>query len=177
MTAEQPRPPEAPPGGNLQRLWTPWRSAFINEPTAPGCFLCRLAAADPADDPANLVLYRDVSAYVLLNRFPYNSAHLLVAPLSHVGDFAKLSEAVRDSLFRLAQRAVALLNTEYRPEGFNVGMNLGAVAGAGVPDHLHVHVVPRWGGDTNFMPVLAETKVLPESLEQTYARLRPHFDS
>ena len=112
---------------------------------------------------------------MLLNRYPYNSGHLLVAPYLHSGDLARLPESDACALFALVQRSVDALRAVYQPDGYNVGMNLGVAAGAGVPDHLHVHVVPRWSGDTNFMPALGETKVLPESLEQTYDRLRPRF--
>ena len=164
-----------PAGANLQRLWTPWRAAYLNEPQPPGCFFCRLAAADPAEDATNLVLFREASAYLLLNRFPYNSGHVMVAPRAHIGDFTSMAPDLVSALFLLTQRVMAVLIDEYHAHGFNIGLNLGSVAGAGVPDHLHVHVVPRWAGDTNYMPVIGETKVLPESLEQTYDRLRSYF--
>ncbi len=113
--------------------------------------------------------------FVLLNLYPYNSGHLMVAPYAHVGDFPRLEPATAAELMSVTQRAVDALRQVYSPDGFNLGMNLGRSAGAGVPDHLHMHVVPRWNGDTNFMPVVSQTKVLPESLDQTYARLEPHF--
>ncbi|HEY7063587.1 MAG TPA: HIT domain-containing protein [Chloroflexota bacterium] len=165
----------------MDRLWTPWRMAFIEQasgaaPAArPGCFLCAKPAEGPARDRANLILYRGERAYVLMNLYPYNSGHLMIVPYAHGGDLAALPDATGDELFALTRRAVAALGAEYWPDGYNVGMNLGQSAGAGVPDHLHVHVVPRWNGDTNFMPVVGETKVLPESLEQTYERLLPRF--
>jgi ATP adenylyltransferase len=142
-----------------------------SEPT--GCIFC----VKPAEgrDAENLIVHRTERAFVLLNLYPYNSGHLMVAPRLHTADLAGLPPDVGAELLALTQRAVAALTAEYRPEGFNIGMNLGRIAGAGVPDHLHVHVVPRWGGDTNFMPVTAETKVLPETLDQTYRRLRPYF--
>jgi ATP adenylyltransferase len=160
----------------MQRLWTPWRRAFVegaadNSPNA--CFLCALPAAH--DDRANHILTRSESVYVLLNRYPYNTGHLMVAPYAHTGDLANLDGSIAGDLMRVTQRSVAALQRAYQPDGFNVGMNLGKAAGAGVPDHLHVHVVPRWNGDTNFMPVLSETKVLPETLDQTYERLEPYF--
>jgi ATP adenylyltransferase len=139
------------------------------------CFLCAKPAEGPGRDRVNLILYRGQFAYVLLNLYPYNSGHLMIAPYAHGGDLAALPDPTGDELFALTRRAVAALGAEYRPDGYNVGMNLGLPAGAGVPDHLHVHVVPRWNGDTNFMPVVGETKVLPESLEQTYDRLLPRF--
>jgi len=162
-------------GTNLERLWTPWRGAYVREPQPPGCFLCRLSDADASQDAANLVLLREAEVFLLLNLFPYNSGHLLAATRRHLGDFTSLGGQTRDALFALAQRAATALTEEYRPQGFNLGLNLGSVAGAGVPDHLHVHIVPRWGGDANFMTVVGETKVMPESIAQTYARLRPYF--
>ncbi len=165
----------------MDRLWTPWRMAFIEQASASGgpqgCFLCAKAAAPPAADRENLVLLRGRLAYVLLNLYPYNSGHLMVAPYAHIGDLTALPDADANELFALVRRAVGALRATYRPDGFNVGMNLGQAAGAGVPDHLHVHVVPRWNGDTNFMPVVGETKVLPESLGQTYDRLLPAFQA
>jgi ATP adenylyltransferase len=137
----------------------------------PACFLCAKPAESPDHDRANLILYRGPRAYVLLNLYPYNSGHLMVAPYAHGGDLAALPAAIADELFALTRWSVGALSAEYHPDGFNVGMNLGLAAGAGVPNHLHLHVVPRWNGDTNFMPIVGETKVLPESLEQTYDRL------
>jgi ATP adenylyltransferase len=160
----------------MERLWTPWRRAFVEGATGNGsgeCFLC----AKPAEhnDRANLILTRGELAYVLLNLYPYNTGHMMIAPYLHTGDLATLGEPIAQELTRLTQRCVGVLQRAYGPEGFNVGMNLGRPGGAGVPDHLHVHVVPRWAGDTNFMPIVAETKVLPESLDQTYDRLEPLF--
>ena len=143
----------------------------------PACFLCAKPAESPERDRVNLILHRGQLAYVLMNLYPYNSGHLMIAPYAHGGDLAALPDPTGEELFALTRRAVAALGAEYRPDGYNVGMNLGLPAGAGVPDHLHVHVVPRWNGDTNFMPVLGETKVLPESLEQTYDRLLPRFQA
>ncbi len=139
------------------------------------CFLCAKPAEDPARDAENLVLLRGTRCFVLLNLYPYNTGHLMVAPFTHTGDFASLDAHVASELTALTQRSIAALEAEYQPDAFNVGMNLGRVAGAGVPDHLHVHVVPRWSGDTSFMPVVGETKVMPEALEQTYQRLAPRF--
>jgi ATP adenylyltransferase len=173
--SERVAPLDAPPGANLGRLWTPWRAEYVGVAQPSGCFLCDLGAADPAGDEANLVLYREPDVYLLLNRFPYNPGHLLVAPRAHVGDFVSLEAGPRDRLFALAQRAAGVLTRVSGPGGFNLGMNLGRVAGAGMPDHLHLHIVPRWGGDSNFMTVIAETRVLPESLTQTFQRLKPHF--
>lgn len=154
----------------VERIFTPWRSAYVTSAdAATGCFLCEKPTEDA--DERNLIVARSERVYAVLNLFPYNTGHVLVAPYEHGGDLAALDPAIAAELMRLAQRVVAALGEEYRPDAFNVGMNLGRPAGAGVPEHLHMHVVPRWTGDTNFMPVLAETKVLPESLEQTYARV------
>jgi ATP adenylyltransferase len=137
-----------------------------------GCIFCDHLAAD--DEEANIV-YRGPAAFVILNAFPYNTGHLMVAPLRHAADLNQLSAEERHELMDLTTDAIEVLRTAMAPEGFNVGVNLGGVAGAGVPGHVHVHVVPRWGGDTNFMPVVGETKVLPEMLADTAAKLRPGF--
>src|SRR5690349_9421566 len=129
----------------MQRLWTPWRMAFVGSNEPVGCIFCAKAAE--RRDEENLILYRGEHAFVLLNLYPYNSGHLMVAPYLHTGDLAGLPVEVGAELLALTQRSVGALTAEYRPEGFNIGMNLGKIAGAGIPDHLHVHVVPRWGGD------------------------------
>jgi ATP adenylyltransferase len=157
----------------MERLWAPWRSGYVtNTGASSGCFLCDYVA-EPAGEAAELTLYRGERTLIVLNKFPYNTGHLIVAPLRHTGDLAELSPEERAELMEQTTRSVAALRDAMRPEGFNVGMNLGMVAGAGLPDHLHQHVVPRWGGDTNFMPLVGGTKVLPESLDQTAAKLRP----
>ena len=148
---------------------------YVGGPEPAGCFFCRVIA-DKDRDEENLVLFRGDRALVLLNLYPYNSGHLMVAPYRHTSDLAALPPEIAGGVLALIQRSVAALNDEYGPHGHNVGMNLGRAAGAGVPDHLHAHVVPRWDGDTNFMPLMADTKVLPESLQQTHRRLRPHFE-
>jgi ATP adenylyltransferase len=161
----------------VERLWTPWRRAYIegNAAHSTECFLC--VAPTQGDDRASFILLRANSVFVLLNLYPYNGGHLMVAPYEHTGDFVQLDKDIASELMHVTQRSVDALERAYRPDAFNIGMNLGKSAGAGVPDHLHVHVVPRWGGDTNFMPIIAETKVLPESLDQTYDRLKPFFQS
>jgi ATP adenylyltransferase len=138
-----------------------------------GCIFCDHLAA--GDDAAAFILVRKQLTFALLNAYPYNTGHLMVAPLRHAGDLTELSESERAELMELTSHSVAVLREAMNAEGFNVGVNLGAVAGAGVPGHVHVHVVPRWGGDTNFMPAVGDTKVLPEMLEQTYAKLGPMF--
>jgi len=147
---------------------------YVGGGESAGCIFCDKLREER--DRENLILARGQRAFVLLNLYPYNSGHLMVAPYVHNGDLVNLEPAVIADVWSLSQRAVAALSAEYQPHGYNLGMNLGRVAGAGIPDHLHLHVVPRWNGDTNFMPVTAETKVLPESLDQTYQRLRRHFE-
>jgi ATP adenylyltransferase len=168
--------PALPEGANLARLWTPWRSEYVGVTQPPGCFLCAIESALAQDDKANLVLHREADVFMLLNRYPYNPAHLLIAPRAHVADFPALAADLRNDLFALVQRGTAVLRDVYSPSGLNIGLNLGQIAGAGLPDHLHVHVVPRWAADSNFMTVIGETRVLPESLDQTWEKLRPYFD-
>ena len=153
------------------RLWSPWRMEYIDKAAAPkGCLFCRVAASKA--DRSNFVLARRGTALVMLNRFPYNPAHLMVAPLRHVAGFGGLTAEERADLMELTARSEAALGREYRPDGMNVGANLGRVAGAGFPGHLHLHLVPRWNGDTNFMPTIGGTRVLPESLARTWSRIR-----
>jgi ATP adenylyltransferase len=153
------------------RLWAPWRLEYIKAADEQeGCFLCD-AAVGAGDDEALLVVHRGGRTVALLNRFPYSSGHLLLAPHRHVGDFAELEDDEVLELHASARAAMAALEASLQPHGFNVGWNLGRAAGAGVLDHVHLHVVPRWGGDTNFMPVLADVKVMPEHLAETRRRL------
>ena len=137
------------------------------------CIFCKFLASD--DDDESHILYRGPTSFVILNAFPYNSGHLMIAPHRHAGELHDLSAEERSELMELTSSAVDILGEAMTPHGYNVGMNLGRVAGAGIPGHLHVHVVPRWGGDTNFMPVVGDTKVLPEMIAETDARLRPLF--
>jgi ATP adenylyltransferase len=152
-----------------KQLWAPWRLEYIKQADEqPGCVFCDAAAGDDAE---RLVVHRGSEAFVLLNKFPYSSGHLMVAPYRHVGELSELGEGEALEIHTLATRGLAALRDVYGPEGFNLGWNLGRVAGAGVVDHVHLHVVPRWAGDTNFMPVLADVKVLPEHLTETRTRL------
>lgn len=154
-------------------LWAPWRMAYVSGRGRPeGCIFC---VAVTGDEARHRVLARTGTALLMLNAYPYASGHLMVAPHRHVASPEELSEREHLDLALLACRALAALRATYAPDGFNLGMNLGAAAGAGVAGHLHLHVVPRWVGDTNFMPVVGAVKVIPESLEDTYRRLRPHF--
>jgi ATP adenylyltransferase len=158
----------------VERLWTPWRKAFVEgaqEPASVECFLCAKPAQPQHADRDNLLLHRGERTFATLNLYPYNNGHLMVAPYDHTGDLDALDPATAAELMSLTQQSVAALRQAYSPDGFNIGLNLGKAAGAGLPGHLHVHVVPRWNGDTNFMPVLGETKVLPEALDETFDRL------
>ncbi len=155
----------------LDRLWSPWRMEYIARADAPaGCLFCRVGAARA--DRRDLVLARRAHALLMLNRFPYNPAHLMVAVVRHAAQFHELAPEERADLLDLTALAERALAAEYAPHGVNYGLNVGQVAGAGFPGHLHLHLVPRWNGDTNFMPAIGETKVLPESLERTWTRLR-----
>jgi len=156
----------------MQVLWAPWRMTYVAGQKEPGCIFC-LAATTALRQ--HLVLAQQ-PAVVMLNKFPYASAHLLVAPRSHVADLGALSSEEFHAVMDTLRGAAARLTEVFRPEGMNIGMNLGTAAGAGVADHLHWHIVPRWSGDTNFMPMLADVRVMPEHLDATYERLRPSFE-
>jgi len=183
----------------MQYLWTPWRMEYISgagsdtagggkdtseggssetvqdqeeELESTGCVFCDRVRLPESQDRASLILLRAKHNFVILNLYPYNSAHLMVVPYTHTADLPGLPQETVGDMLALVQRMVTAIGEEYHPEGFNVGMNLGRVAGAGVADHLHMHIVPRWAGDTNFMPVVGSTKVLPELLERTYDRLK-----
>jgi ATP adenylyltransferase len=161
--------------GTVEHLWAPWRLAYVAADKPPAgaperCFLCDGLAAD--DDRRNLIVLRTPDSVVVLNRFPYNNGHLLVAPRAHKGRLADLTPAELLETMETLRRMVATLEGLMRSDGFNVGLNLGRAAGAGLPGHLHWHVVPRWDGDTNFMPVLADTKVIVQSLDALYDLLR-----
>ena len=155
----------------LDRLWAPWRMGYIRKAgKSEGCLFCRVGRARA--DRRDLVLARTPHALLMLNRYPYNPAHLMVAVKRHAAQFHELTADERAELLDLTALAERALAAEYAPHGVNYGLNVGRVAGAGFPGHLHLHLVPRWDGDTNFMPTVAETRVLPESLERTWERLR-----
>ena len=155
----------------MERLWAPWRLEYVQKADKQdGCVFCT-AAASSDDDESQLVVHRGERAFVLLNKFPYSSGHLLVAPYRHGLNFGDLDEAEILEIHRLGAQGLEALAATYEPEGYNLGWNIGRIAGAGIPDHGHLHVVPRWGGDTNFMPVLGDVKVIPEHLAATRARL------
>jgi ATP adenylyltransferase len=159
---------------SLERLWSPWRLAYVSgSGESKGCVLCDAQVESHA---APLLLFRGATCFVILNLYPYNNGHLMVVPNRHVATLADATPAELDEMMRLTQAAEIALTEAYRPQGINVGMNLGRPAGAGVADHMHIHVVPRWTGDTNFMSVVGNVRVLPEDLEQTGSRLRPVFE-
>lgn len=162
----------------MEIQFTPWRMHYIKSDKSSqdgGCVLCGLHRADPSQDAANFVLYRGEYCYIVLNIYPYNTAHMMVVPYAHTADVVGMPDACASELFDLTRRCVAILNDAYMPHGCNLGMNLGHTAGAGIAEHLHMHIVPRWDGDTNFMPLIGGTKLVPETLEHTYTRLKPHF--
>ncbi|OGC78637.1 MAG: HIT family hydrolase [candidate division Zixibacteria bacterium RBG_16_50_21] len=157
----------------MQRLWAPWREGFILGKKERGCIFCKWLKAQK--DNRHYILYRGESCFVILNLYPYNTGHLMVVPNRHAGSLEDLADQETQELMTLSAKSVAALRSALKPEGFNLGMNLGCTAGAGIADHLHLHIVPRWSGDTNFMPVLAETKVLSLGLKTLYAKLKKAF--
>lgn len=161
----------------MKTLWTPWRMEYIEGKTdrAPGCIFC--AAQERPHSAEDLILYRDSTLVVLMNRFPYANGHLLVAPARHIADLCDLSAGEHAAIAAMLARCTAILRKTFKPDGFNLGLNLGEVAGAGLASHLHWHIVPRWHGDHNYMTVLAEVRIIPEHIENTFARLLPEFTS
>jgi ATP adenylyltransferase len=154
----------------MERLWAPWRLEYVQSAGEQnGCIFC--AAAESSDDETYLVVHRGERAFVILNKFPYSSGHLLVAPYRHGPNFGDLTDDEALEIHRLGAQGLEALKAVYKPDGYNLGWNIGRIAGAGVPDHGHLHVVPRWAGDTNFMPVLGDVKVIPEHLSATRRRL------
>lgn len=163
----------------MDRLWSPWRSEYIAssgaaESESRSCVFCKLHA-DVNNDEANLVVYRASRSFIVLNRYPYISGHLLVVPNEHIGDLDAAAKETTDELMDMAKRSQTAIREAYQPEGFNIGMNLGHSAGAGIVDHIHMHILPRWTGDTNFMTTVNETRVLSEDLATTYQKLRAKF--
>ncbi|MFN0057179.1 MAG: HIT family protein [Planctomycetota bacterium] len=160
----------------MEALWAPWRMEFIGKKGESECIFC--TKPRPNDDAVlreNLVLARGQHAFVILNKYPYSSGHLLVVPFVHTTSLTQIAGATATEIHDTIARAVEILGREYRAEGFNIGVNLGKAGGAGIEGHVHYHVVPRWAGDVNFMPVIAEIKSMPEHLLATYDRLHPHF--
>ena len=158
------------------RIWAPWRLAYVKDAAKDNeaeWIFC--AKPEAGDDEASLIVHRGESAFVILNLFPYTNGHLMVAPYEHTGRIQELPAETVAEMMTLAQRAMSRLEVVYEPHGFNLGFNQGRVAGAGVEHHIHMHVVPRWAGDNNFMPVIADTKVMPQSIEQSYEALKGAF--
>jgi ATP adenylyltransferase len=159
-----------------EQLWAPWRLKYIESADkAQGCIFCDLPARDPAQDAESLIVHRGPHAFIMLNAFPYSNGHLMVVPYQHTATFDTFTDAEMLDVMRLTRLSIQLLRAVIRPDGFNLGVNMGRVAGAGIADHLHGHIVPRWNGDTNFMPVVGDTKVLSEHMLATYKKLLPAF--
>jgi len=160
----------------MNHLWSPWRMKYIeNNEKEEGCVFCNAHAKQ--DSALNLIAFRGDRAFVILNLYPYTSGHLMVVPFEHVATLEGLDPATRAEMMELASQCMTVLRKTYKPQAFNMGANIGEAAGAGVPGHIHIHIVPRWGGDTNFMSTLGETRVLPESLEDTYKRVCEGFSA
>lgn len=158
----------------MKVVWAPWRMEYVgSDQEREGCIFC--PGHDRAQDEKKLILYRGEWSIVLMNRFPYSNGHLLVAPLRHISSFDALSQDEKLDLLNMVERSLSALKEVMDPAGFNIGMNLGKVAGAGVEDHMHFHVVPRWSGDTNYMTVLGEVRIIPEHIRTTYEKLLPFF--
>ena len=163
-------------------LWSPWRNHYVSSgQKPPGCVFCHLAQGSLSDpenkefDAQNLILHRGQNNFIVLNLFPYTTAHLMVVPYAHQAELSSLAKNTSDELMDLAKRAQVAIGLVYHPDGYNLGMNLGAAAGAGIAAHLHLHLLPRWNGDANFMTTVGETRVLPENLSATYQKLKQHF--
>jgi ATP adenylyltransferase len=158
----------------MEHIWSPWRYQYVaTADRQPGCVFCRIVGEQ--NDAGNYLLHRAQSNFVILNLFPYTSGHLMIVPYQHVASLTAVDQAATIEMMELAKRAQSALEVEYNPDGFNIGLNLGRAAGAGVADHLHLHVVARWSGDANFVSIVGETRVLPEDLGATYSRLKKHF--
>lgn len=158
----------------MERLWAPWRLEYIVGEREDGCVFCILPQRN--DDEKHHVLFRGKHTYIVMNAFPYSNGHLLIPPYRHIADLNELTDEESLEMMQLARMCCSALKEACGPDGFNIGLNLGTAAGAGIADHLHMHVVPRWSGDTNFMPVLADVKVMPEALDTTYKKLKERFD-
>ncbi len=159
-----------------EQLWAPWRMKYIkaeNKSEGEGCIFCFKPQAD--HDKENLILFRSSHSFVIMNLYPYNNGHLMVVPYQHAGDLNTLPPETLLDFMQTTQKSITALRESMRPDGFNLGVNLGRVAGAGIDDHVHLHIVPRWNGDTNFMPIIGDIKVMPEYISDTYGRLHAEF--
>jgi len=157
----------------MERIWAPWRIEYIEMEKPAGCILCDKPGQNR--DAENYILYRGSKNFVIMNSYPYNPGHLMVAPYRHVASLDELTDDELGEHFEVVRRSVGILREVFSPQGFNIGMNLGKVAGAGIDEHIHTHIVPRWQGDTNFMPVISGVRVVPEALAETYRKLKGKF--
>jgi len=162
----------------MKKLWAPWRMQYvqkIDNPGDEGCIFCE--KPKQLEDKQNLILHRGRKNFIILNLYPYNNGHLMVVPYEHTDNCGTLDDETAQELWQLVNTSKHALEQAFHPEGFNIGMNVGRIAGAGIYQHIHMHIVPRWNGDTNFMPVVADTKVISQALSDTYDALKPYFDS
>jgi ATP adenylyltransferase len=162
----------------VKKLWAPWRMNYITgEGREEGCVFCNRPNGDKSKDKEDLVLYRGKTCFVIMNLFPYNNGHCMVVPYKHTGDFTELDDAEMLEMMQLSQMTIKVFRKVFDPEGFNTGFNLGKAAGGGIRDHIHFHILPRWNGDTNFMTVIGETRVISEHISDTYDKLKEAFDA
>ncbi len=157
----------------MEYIWAPWRIEYIQMEKPKGCILCEKPSQK--SDALNYILYRGEKNFVIMNSYPYNPGHLMIAPYRHVASLEELTDAELREHFEIVSQSIVTLRQTFSPDGFNIGINLGKVAGAGIDDHIHTHIVPRWQGDTNFMPVISDVRVLPEALAETYGKLEGRF--
>lgn len=158
----------------MEHLWTPWRSTYMkSSKQASGCIFCDAISRD--EDKETLIAYRGQHTFVILNRYPYTSGHLMIAPYAHISSLNEATQEALDEMMSLTRQAERVLAEGYHPDGMNLGMNLGRAAGAGIADHIHLHVLPRWNGDANFMTTVADTRIIPESLDDTYSKIKQGF--
>ncbi len=157
----------------MKQIWAPWRMEYIRMEKPQGCILCEKPKQD--NDVENYILYRGDKNFVIMNRYPYNSGHLMIAPYRHIASLEEMTDEELHEHFDIVSRSIRVLRQVFSPGGFNLGINMGKVAGAGMEDHIHTHIVPRWAGDTNFMPVISDVRVVPEALDETYQKLKGKF--
>jgi len=157
----------------MKYLWAPWRMEYIEMEKPKGCIFCEKAGQD--NDAENYILYRGSKNFIILNTYPYNPGHLMIAPYRHIANLEEMTEEERHEHFDIVSRSIEVLRRELNPGGFNVGVNIGRAAGAGIEDHVHTHIVPRWQGDTNYMTVVSDIRVVPEALAKTYKKLKGKF--
>lgn len=159
----------------MENMWSPWRMKYITDNEKPGdCIFCSYPKMK--DGIENLIVHRGESAYVILNRYPYTSGHVMVVPFQHVASIEELTPTIRGEIMEMVNETIGVLRKVYQPEGFNIGINMGSAAGAGIAEHAHVHIVPRWAGDTNFMSITGETRVIPEDMQVTFDRITKGWD-